>query len=275
VSVNQAPVVTNPGVQNNVEGAVVSLQVTATDPDGDALTYSAVGLPSGLSINANTGLISGTIANGASTNSLYAVAVTVTDNGTPVESTMVSYTWNIMEFIENQAPVAVISVNETSGIAPLTVSFDGSNSFDDIEIVGYLWDFKDGNTSEEINPVHIFEKPGTYRVELTVSDGFLKDTEVITITVKDKKEEEKMKVIIAPNPARELARVYLLNAPTEVVKFIYIHDSTGRYINTIVAPQLVNDHYAVPIAMLHDGVYYITMVMESGKSLPVRLLVKN
>ena len=33
----------------------------ATDPDGDTLTYSATGLPPGLSINATTGVISGTL----------------------------------------------------------------------------------------------------------------------------------------------------------------------------------------------------------------------
>ncbi|WP_189356779.1 putative Ig domain-containing protein, partial [Arenibacter certesii] len=61
--------------------------------------------PDGLTINANTGLISGSIANGASTNSPYAVAVTVTDDGTPVESTVVTFTWNVTAMSVNQAPV--------------------------------------------------------------------------------------------------------------------------------------------------------------------------
>ena len=54
------PVVTNPGSQTSTTGTAVNLQVQATDPQGDALTYSAAGLPAGLSINASTGLISGT-----------------------------------------------------------------------------------------------------------------------------------------------------------------------------------------------------------------------
>lgn len=62
---NVAPVVSNPGTQTNFEGDVVSLQVQATAPEqGQTLTYVATNLPPGLSIDANTGLISGTIEEG-------------------------------------------------------------------------------------------------------------------------------------------------------------------------------------------------------------------
>ena len=50
--------------QTSKEGQVVSLQVTASET-GATLTYSADGLPAGLSINSSTGLISGTISTGA------------------------------------------------------------------------------------------------------------------------------------------------------------------------------------------------------------------
>ncbi|UVS79035.1 S8 family serine peptidase [Actinokineospora sp. UTMC 2448] len=54
------PVVTNPGNQAGERGVPVSLQIQATDADGDTLAYSATGLPAGLTINAETGLITGT-----------------------------------------------------------------------------------------------------------------------------------------------------------------------------------------------------------------------
>jgi serine protease len=53
--------VTNPGSQTSTVGTAVSLQIQAADSaSGQTLTYSATGLPAGLSINASTGLISGT-----------------------------------------------------------------------------------------------------------------------------------------------------------------------------------------------------------------------
>ena len=48
---------TNPGNQTGTIGTSEQLQITASDSDGGSLSYSATGLPSGLSINSATGLI--------------------------------------------------------------------------------------------------------------------------------------------------------------------------------------------------------------------------
>ena len=58
---NRAPVVVDPGDQSDAEGDVVSLAVVGSDPDRDTLTWSAAGLPDGLSIDPGTGVISGTL----------------------------------------------------------------------------------------------------------------------------------------------------------------------------------------------------------------------
>jgi hypothetical protein len=47
----------NPGDRSNTEGESVSLEVEASDPDGDALKFTAIGLPLGLSIDENSGEI--------------------------------------------------------------------------------------------------------------------------------------------------------------------------------------------------------------------------
>lgn len=52
--------VNNPGSQTGTVGTAKSLQMSGSDSGGLALTWSATGLPPGLSINASTGLISGT-----------------------------------------------------------------------------------------------------------------------------------------------------------------------------------------------------------------------
>ncbi len=52
--------VTNPGSQSTVTGSAASLQIKASDSASATLTYSASGLPTGLSISSSTGLISGT-----------------------------------------------------------------------------------------------------------------------------------------------------------------------------------------------------------------------
>ena len=103
VFTNTAPTVTNPGHQTNAEGDQVSLQVKASDSDGDAVTYSASGLPAGLSINSQTGLISGKVSYSAAetNNGSYNTTVTATD---PYgASGSASFTWTITD--TNLAPV--------------------------------------------------------------------------------------------------------------------------------------------------------------------------
>ncbi|HLK76666.1 MAG TPA: putative Ig domain-containing protein [Streptosporangiaceae bacterium] len=110
--------VTNPGNQTTAVGTAVSLQIHATDSaSGQTLTYSATGLPAGLSINASTGLISGTPTT-ASTNS-----VTVTAKDTTNASGSASFTWTITSSGGGGCTAAQLLGNpgfETGSAAPWT-----------------------------------------------------------------------------------------------------------------------------------------------------------
>jgi hypothetical protein len=82
--------VTNPGSQTGTVGTAASLQISATDSaSGQTLTYSASGLPAGLTINASTGLITGT----PTTATTYSATVTAKDTTGATGSA--SFTWTI------------------------------------------------------------------------------------------------------------------------------------------------------------------------------------
>jgi hypothetical protein len=82
--------VTNPGNQSGTVGTAASLQVHASDSaSGQTLTYSATGLPAGLSINSSTGLISGTPTTAATSN------VTVKATDTTGASGSAAFSWAI------------------------------------------------------------------------------------------------------------------------------------------------------------------------------------
>src|SRR6185436_20287097 len=70
--------------------SIVALQLIASDPDGDAITYGATGLPSGLSIEASTGLIWGALVPTSVGTSL--VTVTASDGSLSASRT---FTWTV------------------------------------------------------------------------------------------------------------------------------------------------------------------------------------
>jgi len=86
----------------------------------------------------------------------------------------------------NKKPIAALKVDTTSGVVPLKVSFDASNSYDpDGEIVSYKWKFGDNSTSSVEKVDHTYEDPGIYNAVLTVvDDDGEKDTDSVEIEVK-------------------------------------------------------------------------------------------
>lgn len=72
--INRNPIVTNPGARRSAPGATVRLGITAKDTDQDPLTFTARGLPDGLTI-ARDGVITGS----PTKEGRFAVTVEVTD----------------------------------------------------------------------------------------------------------------------------------------------------------------------------------------------------
>jgi PKD repeat protein len=65
----------------------------------------------------------------------------------------------------------------THGFAPFTASFEDRS----VMAASWLWNFGDGQTSTESNPVHTYANPGSYSVTLTIHDttGTLTSTKTL------------------------------------------------------------------------------------------------
>ncbi len=71
-------------------------------------------------------------------------------------------------------PVADFSADSVYGGAPYTIQFTDMSLGN---VTDWLWNFGDGNTSTEENPVHEYLEPGDYTVSLTVENSSGSDTE--------------------------------------------------------------------------------------------------
>ncbi len=147
------------------EGATITLNPTATDPDGDALTYTYAGWMTSSSYTTNSN-DSGT----------HTVMVTVSD-GTLTDSQIVTI---IVLDSNNSAPVLVpitnIKVNEgaTITLSPTAIDQDG-------DALTYTYSGWMSSSSYTTN----YDDAGTHTVTVTVSDGLLSDSQVVTIIVND------------------------------------------------------------------------------------------
>ena len=98
-NVNRAPVLGSIGDRTVAEGSSLSFTLSATDADGDTLTYSASGLPAGASFEPATGVFSWTP--GYDQSGTYSpVTFSVTD-GTDTDSGTITVTVTDL----NRAPV--------------------------------------------------------------------------------------------------------------------------------------------------------------------------
>ncbi len=129
---NDAPTATSLSPRSDPDGAAVSVAAADafSDADGDPLSYVVTGLPPGLSYDASTGLISGSIDRGASGStgtSVYSVTVTASDgNGGTVSR---SFDWTVT----NPQPTArddAFTVDEDSSLAGGNVLADNGSGPD-------------------------------------------------------------------------------------------------------------------------------------------------
>jgi PKD repeat protein len=78
--------------------------------------------------------------------------------------------------IKPEADFSYSPSNPTSG---QTIQFQNKSS----DAKSFSWNFGDLSIGSEENPLHVYEQPGEYIVELSVSRGLKSDSKTITLVV--------------------------------------------------------------------------------------------
>ena len=94
----------------------------------------------------------------------YNVTLTTTSDQGCTESTT-------LPVVVNEGPTANFTTSVPSACSPMEVLFSDSSVSSTGAINDWLWNFGDNTFNDGANPLHSYEEPGLYTVELTVTDN--------------------------------------------------------------------------------------------------------
>ncbi len=174
--VDRTPQMTSPAAVTAIEGGLLTVEIVASDPDGDAITSLTADL-SGLPLANNAvftpnatgtaGTLTWTPAASAVRLAPYNVSFTVLNALSRVSSTAITV------LHPNTMPTAVMTATPQTGSEPVVVTADASTSFDsDGTVASYRFDFGDGTiVGPQISPVatHTYGL-GNWNARVTVTD---------------------------------------------------------------------------------------------------------
>jgi hypothetical protein len=170
-SSNAPPQITPPGNQTSTVGVTASLQLAGSDPSGEPVTFSSLGLPPGLVMVGSTGYITGT----PSTAGRYSVTATVSD-GSLTDSVTFDWTVNDADVSDNTAPTIQIATptKRPSYATAKAVVTVGGTAADNRAVTEVRWSSDRGGAGQAT---------GTDR--WTASVPLLPGVNVITVTAVD------------------------------------------------------------------------------------------
>ncbi len=180
-NVNREPDLTPIASRTDAENATVSLPVLATDPDGDTVTYSAIGLPAGLTINTSTGLISGKPSYVSA--GTHAVMVMASDGTLVCAKT---FTWTVTNVNREPGLTAVASRTDAEN-ATVTLATGASDPDGDtvtFTAMGLPTGLTINATTGAITGTLTYTSAGTHVVTVTATDsGSATGSQTFTWTV--------------------------------------------------------------------------------------------
>ena len=132
-----------------------------------------------------------------------------------------------------------------------------------VSISGWMWDFGDGNTSTQQNPMHMYTANGNYNVCLTITDSCGTDSTCQSVTVTGIGIDEPVghEFNLFPNPTN--GQILIQNVDGVKVQAIRVMDVNGRQVMTYKPASRSQTAYDIDLGQLERGLYFIELEGEN------------
>lgn len=135
----------------------------------------------------------------------------------------------------------------------------------------YFWDFGDGATSNDVDPVHTYMQNGTYTVSLTVeNEGGCSETVVQTVVINHLSVDvlSEMNSVVFPNPFEN--EINIQNGNSEAVS-IEVVDMGGK---RVFESRMIeaSSTYLIHTEYWNKGIYFVNVYSENGSVNVVKIV---
>ena len=201
------------------------------------------------------------------------------DLANPVDNYYFFYDWDFeYNYACGRIPVTV----QFSGTDGPTVEFSVSNDLPAIgetliftntseNATAYFWDFGDGTTSAEENPMHEFQDAGTYLITLSGVNGegcsvTISQELEVSLSTNTVNELLEASLNLYPNPTTGKLNVDLGVSYQNPLTEIRMVDLLGRTVRQLAGSDLGGTHLEIDMTDLNNGVYHLIFVANDART---------
>ncbi|MGH1429386.1 MAG: Ig-like domain-containing protein [Arenicella sp.] len=218
---NQSPEITSSPVLTGQTGVSYEYPVVATDAEGHTLTYSLTQAPSGMRVNATSGVVSWNVPNAASSATTHPVIVRVTDE----RGKFTEQSYELVIALSNVAP-RITSAAFTVGKLGFDYAYPVEATDANGDVLTYSLPI--APTGMTINTDGLIQwtptTVGVFPVELVVTDGEFTDVQLFQVAVSPEEPALEAQITLSPT---------IVDADENVLVSSSALNNTGRAFGTL------------------------------------------
>ncbi len=241
----------------NIPAGISRIDLNFDIPIDNNLQLACAGTPDLFRTNANTNypyVLSGLLS------------INYSSATTPTGYYYYFYDWEVQELpclSQRDSVEAIVEALPTADFSYSTNFLDVSLTNNSTNATSYNWDFGDGNTSTDQDPIHTYSADGTYTITLIASNNCGNDTSFIIITVVGVSISDKPElsdVEIYPNPTNDKLFVSIYNPNNNAE--IQLLDINGKMICRQFIKSTGKNKTVLDMSDLSGGVYLCKIITD-------------